>query len=194
MLSKSLRRSMRIHRYTFIENLMSFIIGCLIVLVMLWIMLWQELNVVKPIKKIISPEYEYVKIEEPVKEEVEIKLEVEVVPEPIISEEVPVKYKTILNAFDGVASGPSGKETYYNLPMDRVIEIMREKGYTEADYPYMIRDDGVKCLGTYVMVAANLDKYKKGDIIETSLGQGIVVDTGEAVSADPNCIDIAVDW
>lgn len=191
MLSKSLRRSMRIHRYTFIENLMSFVIGCLLVLVMLWVMLWQELNAAKPIKKLILPEYEYVKIEEPVKEEAEIKLEVEILSEPIISEEAPIKYKTILNSFDGVAYGPSGKETYYNLPMDRVVQTMRNKGYTEADYPYNIRDDGVKCLGDYVIVAADLSEHPRGSIVETSLGQGIVCDTGEQLTG---IIDIAVNW
>ena len=191
MLSKSLRNAMRIRRYTFIENLMSFVIGCLLVLVMLWIMLWQELNAAKPIKKLILPEYEYVKIEEPIKEETEIKLEVEILSEPIISEEAPIKYKAILNSFDGVANGPSGKETYYNLPMDRVVQTMRNKCYTESDYPYIIRDDGVKCLGDYVIVAADLSEHPRGSIVETSLGQGIVCDTGEQLTG---IIDIAVDW
>ena len=191
MLSKSLRNAMRIRRYTFIENLMSFVIGCLLVLVMLWVMLWQELNAAKPIKKLILPEYEYIKIEEPVKEEIKLEIEVDVLPEPIISEEAPVKHKTILNSFDGVADGPSGKETYYNLPMDRVVQTMRNRGYTEADYPYIIREDGVKCLGDYVIVAADLSEHPRGSIVETSLGQGIVCDTGEQLTG---IIDIAVDW
>lgn len=194
MLSKSLQNAMRIRKYTFIENLMSFIIGCLIVLAMLWVMLWQELNTVKPIKKLILPEYEYVKIEEPIKEEAEIKLKVEVLSEPIISEEAPIKYKTILNAFDGIANGPSGKETYYNLPMDKVVQIMRDKGYTEEDYPYIVRGDGVKCLGDYVIVAASFERYHRGQIIETSLGQGIVCDTGEFAIDNPEMIDIATNW
>ena len=84
------------------------------------------------------------------------------------------------------------KETYYNLPMERVISIMREKGYSEKDYPYWIREDGVKMFGGFVMVAADLNQHPKGDIVNTSLGLGIVVDTGSAIKG--NKIDIATSW
>jgi hypothetical protein len=107
-----------------------------------------------------------------------------------------VKTRT-LNQLDmrtGVCYGPSGKETYYNLPMGGVIKKMRAHGYTDADYPYIEREDGVKCLGSYVMVAADLNKYRRGEIIETSLGQGIVCDTGTFAETDPDQIDIAVTW
>lgn len=99
-----------------------------------------------------------------------------------------------LTASKGVFNGPSGKETYYNLDMTGVINIMRSLGFSEADYPYWIRDDGVKMLGDFVMVAANLDKYPKGSIVESSLGTAIVCDTGGFASANEIQLDIAVNW
>lgn len=97
----------------------------------------------------------------------------------------------VLTARLGVVEGPSGKETYYNLDMDGVIAIMQELGY---DYEYSVRDDGVKLYGGYVMCAANLDLRPKGTIVETSLGMGIVCDTGEFASENPTQLDIAVEW
>ena len=94
----------------------------------------------------------------------------------------------------GVCYGPSGKETYYNLPMNGVVSRMRARGYTDADYPYIEREDGVKCLGDFVMVAASLEKYRRGEVIQTSLGQGIVCDTGTFAETNPDQIDIAVTW
>ena len=40
---------------------------------------------------------------------------------------------SILTKRSGVNYGPSGKETYYNLPMDNVIRYMKQRGY---DYKY----------------------------------------------------------
>lgn len=100
----------------------------------------------------------------------------------------------VLNARNGVVQGPSGKETYYNLPMDGVIKIMRNLGYSEEEYPYWIRDDGVKMFGPYVMCAANLELRPRGTIIETSLGTAIVCDTGSFAEKNPTQLDIAVDW
>ena len=94
----------------------------------------------------------------------------------------------------GVFNGPSGKETYYNLPMGGVISIMRSLGYTEEEYPYWVRDDGVKMFGNYVMVAANLEIRPKGTILECSLGTAIVVDTGGFASHNIEQLDIAVNW
>ena len=93
----------------------------------------------------------------------------------------------------GVFYGPSGKETYYNLPMGRVINYMRELGYTTEEYPYWVRSDGAKMLGDYVMVAADLSVYSKGSIVPTSLGNGIVCDTG-AFAGSSVALDIAVNW
>ena len=99
-----------------------------------------------------------------------------------------------LTASKGVCVGPSGKETWYNLPMSRVIKSMRNRGYSEVDYPYFIREDGVKTLGGYVMVAADLGKYDKGDLIETTLGTGIVCDTGDFADTTDVAVDIATNW
>ena len=102
--------------------------------------------------------------------------------------------KKHLTRTGGVFDGPSGRETYYNLPMKLVVKYMRRLGYSEEEYPYWIREDGCKMLGPYIMVAANLKIRPKGTILETSLGTAIVCDTGGFVKKYPKGIDIAVDW
>jgi hypothetical protein len=99
-----------------------------------------------------------------------------------------------LTEYLGVFDGPSGRETFYNLNMNLIVQYMRDLGYSEEEYPYWIRDDGCKMLGDYIMVAANFSIRPKGTILETSLGTAIVVDTGSFVSDYPYGIDIAVDW
>lgn len=94
----------------------------------------------------------------------------------------------------GVFDGPSGRETYYNLPMGGVVDIMRGCGYSEEDYPYWVRDDGAKMLGPYVMVAASFDIRPRGTILECSLGTALVCDTGGFAYSNPYQLDIAVDW
>ena len=90
--------------------------------------------------------------------------------------------------------GPSGKETYYNKDMTRIISIMRGLGYSEDEYPYYIREDGAKCLGSYVMCAADLQTRPRGTILETSLGYAIVCDTGDFTRWNKTQIDLATDW
>lgn len=97
----------------------------------------------------------------------------------------------VLTAFAGTVTGPSGRETYYNLDMSGVISVMRSLGYTDE---YWVRDDGVKMLGNYVIVAANLSVHPRGSIVPTSLGLGIVCDTGGFAVSNPNQLDIAVTW
>ena len=98
----------------------------------------------------------------------------------------------VLNRTDGVNYGPNGKETYYNLNMQGVVARMHRLGYTGN---YWIRQDGVKMFGDYVMVAANLKKFPRGSIVDTSLGKGIVVDTGGFVYNGSGVVfDIAVNW
>ena len=99
----------------------------------------------------------------------------------------------VLNKWIGRIKGPSGEETYYNMPMDGVIYNMKLNGY---DYEYSIREDGVKLYGGYVMVAADqrLEGRHLGDLIQTSLGMGIVCDTGTFIYYNPKQLDIAVDW
>ena len=99
-----------------------------------------------------------------------------------------------LNSENGVFYGPSGKETFYNMNMSGVIQIMRDMGYSEEDYPYTVREDGVKMFGDYVMIAANLTTHPRGSIVETSLGKGIVCDTGTFAANNPTAIDIATTW
>lgn len=94
----------------------------------------------------------------------------------------------------GVCYGPSGRETYYNMDMSFCISRMRSRGYSDKDYPYWIREDGCKMLGSYIMVAANFKIRPLGTIVETSLGWGIVVDTGGFVRSNPRGLDIAVNW
>lgn len=94
----------------------------------------------------------------------------------------------------GSIMGPSGKETYYNLDMSVCVRVMRRMGFSEAEYPYAVRADGVKTLGGYVMVAANLGIRPKGTLIETSVGTGIVVDTGGFARRNKTQLDIAVNW
>lgn len=98
---------------------------------------------------------------------------------------------SVLTKSKGVNYGPSGKETYYNLPMGGVVSIMRSMGNTD---PYWVRADGCKMLGNYIMVAANLSVHPRGSLVETSLGTGIVCDTGGFAASNPNQLDIAVSW
>ena len=91
----------------------------------------------------------------------------------------------------GAINGPSGKETYYNLDMSGVVAIMRRMGNTD---PYWVREDGCKMLGPYIMVAAHLGLRPRGSLVETSLGTGLVCDTGTFALRDPYQIDIAVNW
>lgn len=100
----------------------------------------------------------------------------------------------VLSKSKGVVIGPSGKETYYNLSMTSIINSMRRRGFSEEEYPYWVRSDGVKMLGGYVMVAANYSIRPLGTKLETSLGYGIVCDTGSFVKNNPTQIDIAVTW
>ncbi len=99
---------------------------------------------------------------------------------------------SVLTASKGINMGPSGKESYYNLNMSRIVAAMSAYGYRASDY--WVRGDGVKMLGNYVMVAANYSVHPKGSTVATSLGTGIVCDTGGFAAANPTQIDIATAW
>ena len=80
-------------------------------------------------------------------------------------------------------------ETWYNLPMDNIIERTDEVvGQTDL---YNIREDRVKCYGPFVIVAAH-PSVTRYTFIETSLGIGIVLDT--QTTGEPDLYDIAVNW
>ena len=96
-----------------------------------------------------------------------------------------------LNSRAGIISGPSGNETYYNLNMSRVVSNMRSRGYNGEVW---VREDGCKMFGDYIMCAANLAIHPRGSIVESSLGDCIVVDTGSFVKYDPTRLDIATTW
>jgi len=100
----------------------------------------------------------------------------------------------LLTAYSGVYTFEGHTETYYNLPMDYIVSVMRDMGFSEESYPYWVREDGVKMLGPYVMVAADLSLHPRGTTVETSLGTGLVCDTGGFVEWNPTNIDIATDW
>lgn len=80
-------------------------------------------------------------------------------------------------------------EKYYNLPMKKVIE-RADKAMGESNL-YWIREDGVKMYGYWVICASHpsIDRFT---IIDTSLGEGIVLDRHQV--DDPNLIDIATTW
>lgn len=100
----------------------------------------------------------------------------------------------VLNRTRGVAFFQGHRETWYNLDMSVIVQTARNTiaGYEDAEY--WIREDGCKMLGNYIMVAADQEVHPYGSIVQTSLGEGIVVDTGTFRFFDHNQLDIAVDW
>lgn len=97
----------------------------------------------------------------------------------------------ILTKRKGTVQGPNGKETWYNLDMTGVVNIMHKLGY---DYEYWVREDGVKMFGPYIMCACNLEERPRGSVIQTSLGWAMVCDTGTYGQYDRTWTDIAVTW
>ena len=98
----------------------------------------------------------------------------------------------VLNSSNGKVEGPSGIETYYNLPMSGCVKLMNHLGYYGTVWT---RSDGAKMWDGYVMVAADLSIHPKGSLVETTLGTGIVVDTGEfAHNGSGVSLDIATTW
>lgn len=91
----------------------------------------------------------------------------------------------------GTIMGPSGKETYYNLNMSGIVKRLKRLGY-EGDY--WVREDGVKMYGDYVLVAASFDIRPIGTILPTSLGMGLVADTGGFAKNNKYQLDIATAW
>lgn len=100
----------------------------------------------------------------------------------------------VLTKRAGTVQGPSGKETYYNLPMQGVVNRMRRLGYDSENYPYWIRSDGAKMLGSYILCAASFDLRPIGTIVDTTRGKAIVADTGSFVISNPYQIDLAMQW
>lgn len=85
------------------------------------------------------------------------------------------------------------KETYYDLGMSRVMEYAAL--YCGVQPTYRVREDGVKVdADGYVLVAANLSKYPRCSVVQTSVGAGKVYDTGDFAKTNPEQFDIATDW
>ena len=97
----------------------------------------------------------------------------------------------VLTPSNGRIEGPSGQETYYNLDMSGVLNIMYANGFSGD---YWVREDGCKMFGQYIMVAADLSIRPRGSIVQTSLGWGIVCDTGTFTYSNPYQLDIATCW
>ena len=80
------------------------------------------------------------------------------------------------------------QETFYDLPMRGVM------GFCGGG-TYHVREDGVKVdQDGYILVAADLNRYPRCSIVETSLGAGKVYDTGTFALTNPEQFDIATDW
>ena len=96
----------------------------------------------------------------------------------------------ILTARLGVVNYNGHRETWYNLNMNRIVE--RADSYYGITDVYVIREDGVKTYNGFVMCAGAKERY--GEVVETSRGIGIILDTGEFAIKDPAAIDIATAW
>ncbi len=87
------------------------------------------------------------------------------------------------------SNGVRHRETYYDLNMSRVMQACGQGG------KYSVRIDGVKVDSDgYVIIAANLVRYPRCSVVETSVGPGKVYDTGGFAAVHPDGFDIATDW
>lgn len=101
----------------------------------------------------------------------------------------------VLTAYMGVnLDGPSGVETWYNMPMDGFIQFIYDLGFTGYHW---IREDGVHMwndgTGDYVICGGYLPVRPRGTKVMTSLGPGIVLDTGYFYYGEYQ-LDIATIW
>lgn len=86
------------------------------------------------------------------------------------------------------SNGVRHRETYYDLKMDIVMRYCGGGAYN-------VREDGAKVdKDGYILVAANLNRYPRCSVVETSLGLGKVYDTGGFASVHPDGFDLATDW
>ncbi|MBQ3294269.1 G5 domain-containing protein [Candidatus Saccharibacteria bacterium] len=80
------------------------------------------------------------------------------------------------------------QETYYDLNMSGVMGFCGKSGYTVREDGAKVDDEG------YIIVAANLTRYPRCSVVETSLGLGKVYDTGTFAATNPEQFDLATDW
>lgn len=91
------------------------------------------------------------------------------------------------------------QETYYDLNMSKVMQNAMSTGGVWADCShtghYSVREDGAKVDDDgYVLVAAELSRYPRCSVVQTSLGLGKVYDTGTFAQTNPEQFDLATDW
>ena len=79
-------------------------------------------------------------------------------------------------------------ETWYSLDISNVVQRAQAAG---IPCEYSVRSDGVKMFGPWVIVAAHPSKIRYTRV-DTSLGEGIILDTHEMPNEE--LIDIAVEW
>ena len=107
----------------------------------------------------------------------------------------PAEAHTILTKKGGVNYYDDGfgphKETWYNLPMDRVVRIAHEKGIKGE---YWETEEGEKMIGYFIICAADYSVHPYGSIVLTSRGPAKVIDTGAFTQTNPTQVDIAVNW
>ena len=94
----------------------------------------------------------------------------------------------VLTARMGVIDFNGHKETWYDLPMQKVVTRAQNMG---IPCEYWVDERGVKRFGQWVIVAAHpsVTRYTR---LQTSLGEGIVLDYH--TTDDPNLYDIATTW
>lgn len=81
------------------------------------------------------------------------------------------------------------QETYYDLKMINTMQFCGHSYYTVR------HSDGAKVdPDGYVLVAANLSRYPRCSVVETSLGPGKVYDTGAFATTNPEQFDLATNW
>jgi len=83
----------------------------------------------------------------------------------------------VITPNSGRIQGPQEMESYYALPASGLYQF-------KSSWPKKLQglkfhdENGWMKLGDYFCVAANLDIYPRGTIVQTSLGAAVVVDTG----------------
>lgn len=80
-------------------------------------------------------------------------------------------------------------ETWYNLPMQNVVQRAQNMG---IPCEYWVREeDGCKMFGPWVIVASH-PSVTRYTFVETSRGTGIILDRHTV--DDPDLYDLAVNW
>lgn len=101
---------------------------------------------------------------------------------------IKVLLAVVLTASLGKVTYNGHTETWYDLNMSKVVQRAQNMG---IPCDYWVRDDGVKMFGPWVICAGHPSKIRY-TFVQTSLGDGIILDTHEM--DDTELIDIATTW